>query len=64
VSALAAARRHPFGPAVPALRAAFLARPVLHRASRDPHAALDGRLAVPEGVKRARLLWLTLRGTW
>lgn len=64
VSALAAARRHSFGPAVPALRAAFLAPPVLHRASRDPQAALDGRLAMPEGVKRARLLWLTLRGTW
>jgi phytoene/squalene synthetase len=64
LAALAAARRHPFGPAVPALRAAFLAPSVLSRASREPQAALDGRLAPSEGAKRARLLWLTLRGTW
>jgi phytoene/squalene synthetase len=64
LAALAAARRHPFGPAVPALRASFLARPVLSHASRDPQAALDGRLAPSEGARRARLLWLALRGTW
>ncbi len=64
LAALAAARRHSFGPAVPALRAAFLARPVLSRASREPQAALDGRLAPSEGAKRARLLWLALRGAW
>ena len=30
----------------------------------DPEAALQGRLAIPEGRKRLQLLWLTLRGTW
>ena len=47
-----------------ALRAASLATPTLRAASRDPEAVLQGRLALPEGRKRLRLLWVTLLGTW
>ena len=61
---LAAARRRRFHAAIPALRAATLAGPILRAARSDPQAALDGRLAPSEGARRARLLWATLRGSW
>lgn len=64
LAALREARRTRFGPGLPALRAASLAAPVLRAAQADPDAALQGRLARPEGRKRLRLLWVTLRGTW
>ena len=64
LAALALARERRFSSAVPALRAAFLARPILAHAAREPRAAFDRRLAPPEGIKRARLLWLALRRTW
>ncbi|MBP1804479.1 squalene/phytoene synthase family protein [Rubellimicrobium aerolatum] len=64
LAALAKARRTRFGPGTPALRAATLAAPVLRAARHDPDAALQGRLAPPEGPKRLRLLWATLRGGW
>ena len=44
--------------------AASLAAPLLKTAARDPEAALQGRLAPPEGQKRLRLLWLALRNAW
>jgi phytoene/squalene synthetase len=58
------ARKTCFGPGIPALRAASLAAPVLRIATRDPDAALQGRLAIPEGRKRLRLLAKTLVGAW
>ncbi|TNC68031.1 squalene/phytoene synthase family protein [Rubellimicrobium roseum] len=64
LTALAQARRTRFGPGVPALRAATLARPVLKAVQADPEAALQGGLAPPEGRKRLRLLWAALRGGW
>ncbi len=64
LAALAESRRTRFGPGIPALRAASLAAPTLRAAQRDPDAVLQGRLALPEGQKRLRLLWVTLRGTW
>jgi phytoene/squalene synthetase len=64
LAALTEARRTRFGPAIPALRAATLAGPMLKAASDDPDAALKGGLALPEGRKRLRLLWATLRGSW
>jgi phytoene/squalene synthetase len=64
LAALAEARRERFGPGIPALRAASLAAAVLRTAQRDPEAVLQGRLALPEGRKRLRLLWVTLRDIW
>ena len=64
LTALQDARRTRFGPAVPALRAVSLAVPVLREAARDPEAAMQGRLALPEGRKRLRLLRLALTGRW
>ena len=64
LSALREARRTRFRSGIPALRAASLAGPVLQAAQRDPEAALRGGLAMPEGRKRLRLLWVTLRGGW
>ncbi|EYD76744.1 Phytoene/squalene synthetase-like protein [Rubellimicrobium mesophilum DSM 19309] len=64
LAALSESRRTRFGPGIPALRAASLAAAMLKAASRDPDAVLHGRLALPEGQKRLRLLWVTLRGTW
>jgi 15-cis-phytoene synthase len=64
LAALAESRRTRFGPGIPALRAASLATPMLRAAARDPDAVLQGRLALPEGQKRLRLLWVALRGTW
>jgi phytoene synthase len=64
LAALAEARRTRFGPGIPALRAASLAAPILKQARRDPEAALQGCLGLPEGPKRLRLLWLALRGAW
>ncbi len=64
LSALRDAHRTAFGPGTSALRAASFAAPVLTLAARDPQAALDGRLALPEGRKRLRLLGLALAGRW
>jgi phytoene/squalene synthetase len=64
LQALAEARRARFGPGVPALRAASQAAPILRAARRDPGAASRGRLALPEGRKRLRLLVLALTGRW
>jgi len=64
LAALAEARRTRFGSGIPALRAASLAAPILKTAHRDPEAAIQGRLDLPEGRKRLRLLWLALRGRW
>jgi phytoene synthase len=63
LAALAEAKAARPGPAA-ALRAATLAPPVLRAAARDPDAALEGLLALPEGQKRLRLLWAAMRGTW
>lgn len=64
LSTLRDARRTRFGPGIPALRAASLAAPVLQAAQSDPEAAIRGGLALPEGRKRLRLLWVTLKGGW
>ena len=64
LSALAKARDVKFGPGIPAMRVASLARPVLEAARRDPAAVLEGRLVPAEAAKRMRLLWAALRGTW
>ncbi len=64
LASLRDAHRTRFGSGTPAIRAASLAAPVLRAAARDPDAALQGRLAWPEGRKRLRLLWLALTGRW
>jgi phytoene/squalene synthetase len=64
LTALGEAKATRFGPGIPALRAAYLAAPVLRTAARDPEAATQGRLAPPEGRKRLRLLTKTLLGRW
>jgi phytoene synthase len=64
LTALTEARRTRFGPGIPALRAASLAAPILRAARRDPDAAFQGGLILPDGQKRLRLLWVTLRGSW
>jgi hypothetical protein len=64
LAALAQARQTRFGPGIPALRAATLAGPILGFARCEPEAVLEGRLALPEGRKRLRLLWAAVRGGW
>jgi len=64
LAALVQARRTRFRTAIPALRAASFAVPVLRLAARDPAAAAQGRLAPSDAGKRLRLLWLALRGAW
>jgi phytoene/squalene synthetase len=64
LDALAQARAVRFGPGLSALRVATFARPVLRTARDTPEAALQGQLALPEGRKRLRLLWVALRGGW
>jgi len=51
-------------PAIPALRLASLARPVLARARRDPAAVAQGRLAPSEFAKKSRILVKSLTGGW
>ncbi len=64
LAALRKAHRARLAPGVPALRAASLAGPVLRNVERDPDAVLQGRLALPEGRKRLRLLALALLSRW
>lgn len=58
------ARGVDFGPAVPALRAAWLTKPVLRQVVADPRRVIDGSLGVSEFRKRGALLWRTLQGRW
>ena len=51
-------------PAVPALRLATHAGPILRRAIRDPSAVGDGRLAASEFSRRAHLYCKALVGGW
>jgi len=60
---LARARRAGAGPAA-ALRAGWLAGPILRQALADPAAVAAGWLAVPEVQRRGRMLWLSLSGGW
>ena len=64
LSALAQARRTRFGPGIPALRAASLARMILTTVKRAPDVVLEGRLTPSDVAKRSRLLWVTLTGNW
>ena len=61
---LDAARSTGFGPAVPALRAAWLTRPILQQAIADPRRVVDGGLVVSEFHRRGRLLLRSLAGRW
>ena len=63
LESLAAARRLPLArPARKAALAAFMARPVLSRAMREPARAADGQLEPSEFRRRLRLLRLALIG--
>ncbi len=64
LSGLAQARRARFGPATPALRAAWRAGGILRRAKADPAAIRGGTLAEPEALRRGRLAWKSLTGRW
>lgn len=64
LKALSEAHRTRFRPGIPAMRAASLAAPVLKAAAADPAAVTEGRLALPEGRKRLRLLALAVAGRW
>lgn len=61
---LRAARGAEFGPAVPAMRACWLAPAILRRALRDPGRVEAGALEPPEVVRRGTLVWKALRGGW
>jgi 15-cis-phytoene synthase len=61
---LRAARATRFGPALPALRAAWRAEAVLARAAADPAAIAAGRLGGSEFVRRGSLLVKSLTGRW
>lgn len=50
--------------AAPVLRTGWMAEPTLRRAIQTPALVADGQLARPDGIKRASLLWKSLRGTW
>lgn len=52
------------GPATPALRAAWLAEPILRQAVADPRRVADGTLGVSEFQRRASLIWKTTLGRW
>lgn len=66
-AALALLQRHRavrFGQATPALRAAWMAGPVLKAAARDPRLVVDGGLARSEFARRGGLLWRTTMRRW
>ena len=63
-TALRSVRRTSFGPATPALRAAWLSAHVLDRAIADPRRVIDGDLAPSEFRRRGDLLWRQMRATW
>ncbi len=52
------------GPAVHALRAAWLTRPILKQAIADPRRVVDGQLQVSEFHRRGSLLLRSLTGRW
>lgn len=47
---------HRFGPATPAIRAAWRARPILTRAIKTPTRVAEGRLSEPEILRRLNLM--------
>ena len=53
-----------FGPAVPALRAAWLTGPILAQAIDDPRRVIEGTLAVSEFRRRGGLLSRSVLGRW
>lgn len=53
-----------FGAATPALRAAWLTKPILKQAIADPRHVIDGGLGVSEFQRRGGLLWRSLRQSW
>jgi 15-cis-phytoene synthase len=61
---LTQARAARFGPALPALRAAWRAEAVLKRADAEPDAIRAGRLAGSEFARRGSLLVKSLTGGW
>ena len=64
ISGLRSARKHRFGPAVPALRAAWRAQAVLERAKTRPEAVRGGGLGGSEFARRGSLLTKSLSGRW
>lgn len=64
LDALAQHRNVAFGPAVPALRAAWLTAPILRQVVADPRRVVDGTLAVSEFRKRGGLLRRTVLNRW
>lgn len=53
-----------FGTAKPAIRAAWLTRPILQQAIADPRRVVDGALAVSEFRRRGSLLARAMTGRW
>jgi len=64
LAALAAARRQPPGPALPALRMVWRARPLLAQAAADPGAVAAGRLGTSEFHRRGSLIVKTALRRW
>jgi phytoene synthase len=64
LSLLDGARAGRFGPAVPALRAAWRAGDVLAQAAREPGRVAEGTLGTSEFRRRASLIWKAARGGW
>ncbi len=65
LAAMAKSRAGPINRnAAPALRAGWMARPILLRAWRDPSTVLEGRLEPSEFTRRSRLMLKTMTGRW
>ena len=61
---LRVARTTSFGSATPALRAAWLTKPILQQVAADPRRAIDGTLQVSEFRRRGGMLWRSLLNRW
>lgn len=61
---LRSARRASFGPAIPAVRAAWRAPSILKLAAKQPGRVAAGRLERSEFRRRAALVWAAARGGW
>lgn len=49
---------------VPALRAGWQSGALLRQVAAEPERVAAGRVGLPEFLRRGRLLWLSVRGTW
>jgi phytoene/squalene synthetase len=64
LSLLRAHRSVRFGPAVPALRAAWMTAPILRQVVADPRRVIDGTLGLSDFRKKGNLLMRSLTNRW